>query len=160
MDGYRASLTGELERRRELTVAHAGPDGRPLSTTVAYCNDGAMIYFVAPADSEAFAGIEPHAQVSLALGDSEPAPMLVGLKHIRITLPARGESSGKVPPLNALIAEVTDPVERARAAGLLAARYPGVGPVMRRARENGFPMRMMRAVPFIGLAPARPANAA
>lgn len=160
MDGYRVRLPGELERRRELTVAHAGPDGRPLSTTIAYCNDGTMIYFVVPGDSEAFARIEPHAQVSLALSDSEPQPMLVGLKNIRIVLPARSESSGKAPPLNALIAEVTDPVERARAAGLLAARYPGLGPVMRRASENGFQMRMMRAVPFIGLAPSRPANAA
>lgn len=160
MDSYRAGLVAELGRRRELTVSRSGPNGLPVSATVAYCNDGAMIYFVVPGDAEAFADLEPHAQVSLALGDSVPRPMVVGLKGIRITLPARSESAVRSLPLNALITEVTDPAERARAVGLLAARYPGLGPVIRRAHENGYQMRMMRAVPFIGLAPSRPANAA
>jgi hypothetical protein len=160
MDGYRARLPGELERRRELTVAHCGRDGRPVSTTVAYCNDGAMIYFVVPGDSEAFSGLEPDARVSLVVGDSTPCPLVAGLARTRLVLPARGAPSPKGLPVNALIAEVTDTLERARAVTLLAARYPGLGPVMQRAHENGFQMRMMRAVPFIGLAPSRPANAA
>jgi len=158
MDSYRAGLVAELGQRRELTVARTGHNGRPLSTTVAYCNDGAMIYFVIPGDSEVFAGLEPHAPVSLVLGSSTPLSMVVGLKRTRLTLPDQPSARGV--PMNALIAEVTDPAERTRATGLLADRYPGLGPVMRRALENGFQMRMMRAVPFMGLVSSRPANAA
>lgn len=162
MDNYRAGLVAELERRRELTVVRPDQNGRPLSTTVAYCNDGAMIYFVVPGDSEAFSELEADAKVSLVLGTVTPRPLVIGLKHTHITLPPRPTppASRKGVPVNALIAEVADRAERTRAVALLAARYPGLEPVMRRAHDNGFQMRMMRAVPFIGLAPSRPANAA
>lgn len=160
MDGFRADLAEELEQRRELTVTHAGPDGRPVSATLAYCNDGAMIYYVVPGDSEAFSGLEPDARVSLVIGGSAPRPLMMGLTQTRITLPAGEAPSVRGLPVEALIAEVSDGAERARAVALLAARYPGLGPVMQRAHENGFQMRVMRAAPFISVAPSRAANAA
>lgn len=158
----RANLMAELDRRRLMTVARLGRDGWPLSTTVGYANDGAIIYFIVPADSEAFADLDADARISLCLGEEAPQPMAMGLRRTYVVLPrlVRSADASEAKPLEAAVCEVTGKAERAWAVSLLATRYPGLGPVMERANENGAQLRLMRAVPFIGAAPKIAANAA
>jgi hypothetical protein len=138
-------LVAELEQGRVITAARLGRDGWPRATTVGYCNEGALIYFVVPADNDAFSDLDADARVLLSIGrdSSRPASM---------------EPDGD--PIEAGICEVSDPAERAGALNLLAARYPGLGPVMTRMNHNGAQLRLMRATPFAESMLTRSANAA
>ena len=142
---FRDRLVAELDQGRVITAARLGRDGWPRATTVGYCNEGAMIYFVVPADNDAFADLDADARVSLCVGQNSSRPTSL-------------EPGGAV--IDAGLCEVSDPAERAWALNLLAARYPGLGPVMTRVNHNGAQLRLMRATPFAESMLTRSANAA
>lgn len=130
MEDLKARFIAELDKRRVLSIATLRPDGWPQATIVGYVNDGTAIYFMISRESQKFANLEADPRVSICVGEDVADPMAIG-----------GAS------MAAMVAEVADPAERARAMALMLKRYPEYEAMMKDVDTSG--MGFMRATPFL-----------
>lgn len=98
-----------LDACQLMTISTLRPDGWPQSTIVGYANDQLTLYFMIFRTSQKFANIANDNRVSVAVG-REPQDI----------------SEAKAVFAGCRAAEVTDPVERARAWDLLTRRHPNL----------------------------------
>jgi nitroimidazol reductase NimA-like FMN-containing flavoprotein (pyridoxamine 5'-phosphate oxidase superfamily) len=96
-----------LAQHRIMTVATVRPDGWPQATTVGFVSDGLTLYFLCSRDSQKAANLSSDNRVSLTIGGDTPNPMAIeGLSMAARAYP------------------VSSPAERAKALGLMPAKYP------------------------------------
>jgi general stress protein 26 len=98
-----------LRKRSTIKLATVRPDGYPQATTVAYANDGLVLYFMCDLDAQKVHNIAKNKKISLAI-DGESADW----DHIH------GISMGGTAKL------VDSTVERRRAIRLLGDKFPSM----------------------------------
>ena len=96
-------------QHRIMTVATVRPDGWPQATTVGFVSDGLTLYFLCSRDSQKAANLGMDNRVSLTIDADTADPMAIeGLSMAARAYP------------------VSSQTERAKALGLMPAKYSGI----------------------------------
>jgi general stress protein 26 len=82
-----------LDQHRLMTVATNRPDGWPQATTVGYCNDGLILYFLCAPQSQKAENLARDNRISLTIDHDTPDPMtILGLSMAAHAQPVKNAS--------------------------------------------------------------------
>jgi general stress protein 26 len=92
-----------LNQHPIMTVATNRPDGWPQATTVGYCNDGLILYFLCAPQSQKAQNLARDDRISLTIDHDSPDPMTItGLSMAAHTRPV--DDAGEVDKIFRLLA--------------------------------------------------------
>ena len=91
----------------DMTIATVREDGYPHATTVSYMNDGMVIYFMTPSDSQKTRNLAKEGKVSLT-----------------ITRPYESWNEIEGISMGGVASSVTDPAEQEKVGRLLLKKFP------------------------------------